>query len=203
MGVAIVSTEDYTAYNPVLDGADQLSLVGAPTQLSESMGVVESIYTLTPLTTATAATAAGYASNSVSTNWWDSFIDTIQSMTSDSGFSIGLNQGDILALCSAIVTSIYLIRLSHHSNKIDAPLQLASAMSRTEVCLAGISLLIVCSSPLATTLGLDEVDNLMGVQDYISHAFTSPIASGQAIVILAVSYRYMIDIFDLLALLNE
>ena len=187
MGVAFVSTEDYTAYNPVLDGDDRLNLMGIQNQLSDSMGVVESIYTLTPLTT---NTAAYDTSNSEPSNWFGSFVDTIHSMMSDSGFSIGLNQGDILALCSAVVTSVYLIRLSHHSNKTNAPLQLASAMSRTEIFLAGMSLFIVCSSPLATTLGLDEVDNLLGVQDYISHALSSPIASGQAIVILAVSYSF-------------
>ena len=180
MGVALVSTEDYTAHST---GTDHLNVMGVPTELSDSMGVVESIYTLTPLTTTTAA----YVSNSDPLNWWDSLVDTIQSMSLESGLSIGLNQGDILALCSAIVTSIYLIRLSHHSSKTEAPLQLASAMSRTEVFLAGMSLLIVCSSSLATTLGLDEVDNLLGVQQYLSHALTSPIASGQAIVILAVS----------------
>jgi hypothetical protein len=197
MGVALVSTEDYTAHS---SGSDHhLNVMGVTTELSDSMGVVESIYTLTPLTTTTTTTTDVYVSNSdpLSWSWWDSLVDTIHSsMPLNSGLSIGLNQGDVLALCSAIVTSIYLIRLSHHSNKTEAPLQLASAMSRTEVCLAGLSLLIVCSSSLATTLGLDEVDNLLGVQQYISHALTSPIASGQAIVILAVSVIIVLSFYD-------
>jgi hypothetical protein len=42
-----------------------------------------------------------------------------------------LNQGDVLAIVSAVFTSIYLIRLSHHSSRSDNPLALSYSMSQT------------------------------------------------------------------------
>ena len=100
-----------------------------------------------------------------------------------------LSHGDVLAVLSAVFTSIYLIRLSHHSGRTADSVGLSSAMSTTELGLAVLSLGAVCATPVGAYLGLGETNSLDGVLEYLRTATTSPSTSGQTTVALAVLWN--------------
>jgi len=136
----------------------------------------------------TSATAAAVAAEATATAT-DAAATSLSLADQLTAHGQSVSRGDVLAVLSAVFTSIYLIRLSHHSARTPDSVALSSSMSVTELVLAAGSLVAACTTPVGSYLGIGDTNSFEGVADYVHTALASPYETGQVVIALAVLWN--------------
>jgi drug/metabolite transporter (DMT)-like permease len=152
---------------------------GQMAAVTEASAITSATAAVAAEATATATAAAAAAAAATSLSLADQLTAHGQSVS----------RGDVLAVLSAVFTSIYLIRLSHHSARTPDSVALSSSMSITELALAAGSLVAACTTPVGSYLGIGDTNSFEGVADYVHIALASPYETGQVVIALAVLWN--------------